>query len=44
LSNELIAIERFVREDAATFSETPNEDSFADLFETFTHQLLRGRM
>src|SRR6266853_2743569 len=42
MSNEPIANERFFREAAVTerFLERPNEDSFADLFNTFTPQLV----
>src|SRR5712671_231525 len=42
MSNEPIANERFFREAAVTerFLERPNEDSFADLFKTFTPQLV----
>src|ERR1700692_3603128 len=42
MSNEPIANERSLREEAMTkkFLETPNEDSFADLFRTFTPQLV----
>src|SRR5258708_16454617 len=42
MSNELIANERSLHEEAVTteFLETPNEDSFADLFKTFTPQLV----
>jgi hypothetical protein len=42
MSNELIANERFLHEGAVTekFLDTPNEDSFADLFNTFTPQLI----
>jgi RNA polymerase sigma-70 factor (ECF subfamily) len=42
MRNELIADERSLREEAAAteFLETPNEDSFADLFKTFTPQLV----
>src|SRR5271157_1186645 len=40
--NEQIANERSLHEGAVTekFLETPNEDSFADLFKTFTPQLV----
>jgi hypothetical protein len=42
MSNEPIQTERFLREEEVTkrFLETPNEDSFADLFKTFTPQLV----
>jgi RNA polymerase sigma-70 factor, ECF subfamily len=42
MSNELIANERFLHEVAVTekFLDTPNDDSFADLFNTFTPQLI----
>jgi RNA polymerase sigma-70 factor, ECF subfamily len=42
MSNEPIRTERFLREEEVTkrFLETPNEDSFADLFKTFTPQLV----
>jgi RNA polymerase sigma-70 factor (ECF subfamily) len=42
MSNEPIANERSLSEEAMTkkFLETPNEDSFADLFRTFTPQLV----
>jgi RNA polymerase sigma-70 factor (ECF subfamily) len=42
MSNEPIQHERFLREEEVTkrFLETPNEDSFADLFKTFTPQLV----
>ena len=42
MSNEPIKTERFLREEEVTkrFLETPNEDSFADLFKTFTLQLV----
>jgi RNA polymerase sigma-70 factor (ECF subfamily) len=42
MSNELIANERFLHEGAVTekFLDTPNDDSFADLFNTFTPQLI----
>jgi RNA polymerase sigma-70 factor (ECF subfamily) len=41
-SNQPIASERSLREEKMTkeFLETPNEDSFADLFKTFTPQLV----
>jgi len=42
MSNESIANKRFLHEGAVTekFLDTPNEDSFADLFNTFTPQLI----
>jgi len=42
MSNELIANERFLHEVAMIekFLDTPNEDSFADVFNTFTPQLI----
>jgi len=42
MSNESIAYERSFREESLTkkFLETPNEDWFADLFKTFTPQLV----
>jgi RNA polymerase sigma-70 factor, ECF subfamily len=42
MSNEHIADERFLHEGAVAqkFLEVPNEDSFADLFHTFTPQLV----
>ena len=42
MGNELIANERLLREGAVTetFLEAPNEESFADLFKTFTPQLV----
>jgi RNA polymerase sigma-70 factor, ECF subfamily len=42
MSNQLIANERILRDGAVTkrFLETPNEDSFADLFNTFRPQLV----
>jgi RNA polymerase sigma-70 factor, ECF subfamily len=42
MSNAPTADERFLQERVATerFLETPNEDSFADLFKTFTPQLV----
>jgi RNA polymerase sigma-70 factor (ECF subfamily) len=42
MSNEPFQNERFLREEVVTkrFLETPNEDSFADLFKTFTPQLV----
>src|SRR6202140_2631964 len=42
MSNEPIANERSLREEAMTkkFLEPPNEDSFAELFRTFTPQLV----
>lgn len=42
MSNEPIQNERFLREEAVTknFLGTPNEDSFGDLFKTFTPQLV----
>jgi RNA polymerase sigma-70 factor (ECF subfamily) len=42
MSNEPIQTERFLREEEVTkrFLETPNEDSFADVFKAFTPQLV----
>ena len=42
MSNEPIQTERFLREEEVTkrFLGAPNEDSFADLFKTFTPQLV----
>jgi RNA polymerase sigma-70 factor (ECF subfamily) len=42
MSNELIQNEKFLNEEriTTTFLESPNEDSFADLFKTFTPQLI----
>src|SRR6202142_1175988 len=42
MSNEPIANERLLQEELLTnkFLETPDEDSFADLFEIFTTQLV----
>jgi RNA polymerase sigma-70 factor (ECF subfamily) len=42
MSNEPIQNDRVVREEVVTkkFLETPNEDSFADLFKAFTSQLV----
>jgi len=42
MNNETIQTERFLHEEEVTkrFLETPNEDSFADLFKTFTTQLV----
>jgi RNA polymerase sigma-70 factor (ECF subfamily) len=42
MSNAPISNERFLQEGAVTerFLEAPNEDSFADLFKTFTPQLV----
>jgi RNA polymerase sigma-70 factor (ECF subfamily) len=42
MTNQPIANERFLREGAVTdkFLEAPNEDSFADLFNTFSPQLV----
>ncbi len=42
MGNELIANERFLHEKAVTekFLEAPNEDTFADLFNIFTPQLV----
>ena len=42
MSNEPIANERLLHEAAVTqkFLEAPNEDSFSDLFNTFTPQLV----
>ena len=42
MNNETIQTERFLHEEEVTkrFLDTPNEDSFADLFKTFTTQLV----
>src|SRR5271165_1998079 len=42
MSNELIESQKVLNEEriATTFLESPNEDSFADLFKTFTPQLV----
>ncbi|HXA65333.1 MAG TPA: RNA polymerase sigma factor [Bryobacteraceae bacterium] len=42
MNNQTIRTERFLHEEEVTkrFLETPNEDSFADLFKTFTTQLV----
>src|SRR5580698_3130753 len=42
MSNELIQNEKFLNEEriTTTFLESPNEDSFADLFKTFSPQLV----
>src|SRR5271157_3168134 len=42
MTNELIENQKFLNEEriTTTFLDAPNEDSFADLFKTFTPQLV----